>query len=410
MEMETKTGAAGEDPLARSRQSLQKWMETRQFKGYDPFDILNSPLLAGRWARRFPFNILLVQAGKRYGSLWLRRLLRVPQSVNPKTLGLVLAAYCDLSRCGEDTADRANSIIAILSRCRSPREDQFCWGYNWDYYSLRGSEMPAFFPNAIATVFCATALLDAAAVFHSHEAGDMAKSAARFLATRLNRAVESNDQLCFSYTPNDRTRIYNSSLLVGAFLAHASRTFAIPDYLDLARRSMAYGAAQQRPDGSWFYGAGKRQRWIDGFHTGYNLGALLDYRNACGDRTFDDAMQRGYQFYKNNFFQPDRTPKYFYRNVYPVDIHSCAQAILTFCDFWDEDREAPALAVQSAQYCVQNMQSEEGFFFYQRHKLRANRTPYMRWGQAWMLHALARLQAKLYLSRKHEPGKNIVRA
>lgn len=62
--------------------------------------------------------------------------------------------------------------------------------------------------------------------------------------TRLNRSVESKDQLCFSYTPNDRTRIYNSSLLTGAFLARASQTFSNSDFLDLARRSLRYGVEQ----------------------------------------------------------------------------------------------------------------------------------------------------------------------
>ncbi len=389
------------ESLQQARVDLQRWMETRQFKGHDPFDLLNSPRLAGRWPHRFPFNILLIQAGKRLGSLPLRQWLRVPGSVNPKTLGLALSAYCDLNRCGEDNIAQAESVILLLARWRSPREDEFCWGYDWDYYSLRGSVMPAHFPNAVATVFCARALLDAAKQFHSRAAEEMALSAARFLATRLNHSFATKDLLCFSYTPNDRTRIYNSSLLTGAFLARAGQSIGNRNYLDLAQRSMRYAVEQQQPDGSWYYGAGRRQRWIDQFHTGYNLDALLDYRNATTDRSFDSAMQRGYQFYKNNFFLPDMTPKYFSRRVYPVDIHSCAQAILTFCDFWDEDSEAPSLAIRSAQYCLRNMRSDSRSFFYQRHRFRTDRTPYMRWGQAWMLHALARLESRMHARETH---------
>jgi hypothetical protein len=40
---------------------------------------------------------------------------------------------------------------------------------------------------------------------------------------------------------------------------------------------------------------------------------------------------------------------------------------------------------------MKNMRSPDGSFFYQRHRLATNRTPYMRWGQAWMFRALARL-------------------
>ena len=32
-----------------------------------------------------------------------------------------------------------------------------------------------------------------------------------------------------------------------------------------------------------------------------------------------------------------------------------------------------------------------GFFYYQKRRLYTARTPYMRWSQAWMMYALARL-------------------
>jgi hypothetical protein len=40
---------------------------------------------------------------------------------------------------------------------------------------------------------------------------------------------------------------------------------------------------------------------------------------------------------------------------------------------------------------MKNMAAADGSFYYQRHRLWTNRVPYMRWGQAWMLRALAKL-------------------
>ena len=40
---------------------------------------------------------------------------------------------------------------------------------------------------------------------------------------------------------------------------------------------------------------------------------------------------------------------------------------------------------------MRNMAAPDGSFYFQRHRLWTNRTAYMRWGQAWMLQALARL-------------------
>ena len=42
------------------------------------------------------------------------------------------------------------------------------------------------------------------------------------------------------------------------------------------------------------------------------------------------------------------------------------------------------------------MAAADGSFYYQRHRLWTNRTPYMRWGQAWMLRALAKLLLASY--------------
>jgi hypothetical protein len=46
-------------------------------------------------------------------------------------------------------------------------------------------------------------------------------------------------------------------------------------------------------------------------------------------------------------------------------------------------------------WTVREMQDpEEGFFYYRKGRLFTNRTPFMRWGQAWMLLALATVRAK----------------
>ena len=212
----------------------------------------------------------------------------------------------------------------------------------------------------------------------------------RFLIQRLNRPVDTPEYLCFSYTPRDRTCVYNASVLTAALLACLA-----PDdreYFGVARRAMNYLVAEQQADGGWYYGPALRHRWIDGFHTGYNLSALLNYRRSTGDRSFDDALELGYRYYISDLFLHDGTPKYFHNSAYPIDIHSCSQAILTFCDFAEEDETARDYAFTVARWTLKNMRNDDGAFFFQRHRFWTNRTPYMRWGQAWMLHALARLK------------------
>jgi hypothetical protein len=363
--------------LSEAINALRSWIESRQFEGYEPFDLLNSPYLRGPWARSTLPGILLIQAGKRFAGLRLRRVLKVPPSRNPKALGLCLWAYCDLAQCGYDVGEVAAWLKSELIRLRSPQESDYSWGYDWDYVSLRGSRLLAFSPNVIATYFCASAMLRMSEVFRDQEAREIAESAARFMVSRLNRSLESEAQVCFSYSPNDRTLIYNSSALAAVFLARIG-------LMTLARKAMVFLTEHQLPSGGWYYGQRRRQRWIDSFHTSYNVCALLDYQQITGDRTFEAAMLRGHCYYETTFFSADGAPKYFHNRTFPIDIHTCSQAILHFTAFSAMDR-----AWQTLGWTLKNMGAPDGSFYYQRHRFSTNRTPYMRWGQAWMLRALA---------------------
>jgi hypothetical protein len=371
-------------------QALRTWIESRQFEGYEPFDLLNSPYLAGAWARKALPGIILIQAGKRFAGQRLRRLLKVPPSRNPKALGLCLSAYCDLARSGCDVSAQAIWLKNELMRLRSPDESEFCWGYDWDFLSLRGPRLPAFSANCIASYFCATAMLEMSEVFGDPEARAIGESVACFMASRLQRSFESEDEVCFSYTPNGKTWIYNSSALVGVLLARAGRLLGNTTYLSLARKAMVFLEKGQLETGAWYYGQLRRQRWIDSFHTSYNVCALLDYQRITGDSTFEPAMLKGHRYYQAAFIQ-EESPKYFHNRRFPIDIHACAQAILHFAAFAAIDPAALERAWMTFRWTAANMAAPDGSFYYQRHRLWTNRTPYMRWGQAWMFRALARL-------------------
>jgi hypothetical protein len=379
--------------LVEAIQALRTWIESRQFKGYEPFDLLNSPYLSGAWTRKTLPAVFLIQTGKRFTGLRFRQFLKVPPSRNPKALGLCLSAYCDLARSGCGVSAEAVWLKNELIRLRSPHESDYCWGYDWDYLSLRGTRLPAFSPNSIASYFCATAMLEMSEVFGDLEAREIAESVAHFMASRLNRSFESRNAICFSYTPNDKTLIYNSSALVGVFLARAGRLRDNDAYLSLARKAMVFLKRGQLEAGGWYYGRLRRQHWIDGFHTSYNVCALLDYQQITGDRSFKDAMLLGHRYYKANFFTDDGAPKYFNNRTFPIDIHACSQAILHFTAFSSIDPQALGLAWKTFHWTMRNMAAPDGAFYYQRHRYWTNRALYMRWGQAWMLRALAKLMS-----------------
>jgi hypothetical protein len=154
---------------------------------------------------------------------------------------------------------------------------------------------------------------------------------------------------------------------------------------------MTYTANCQRPDGSWYYGEKENLHWVDNFHTAYVLDCFHHYRQR-GDDRFNDAMMRGYRYWKEKFFLSDGTPKYYHSKTLPIDIQCCSQAIDTLVLFRKEDPDSLTLALKVAEWTIAHMQDRSGYFYYRRYSsLLVNKTPTLHWGQATMFCALAGL-------------------
>ena len=74
-------------------------------------------------------------------------------------------------------------------------------------------------PTVVPTAFAARAFIEAAYAFKDDEYLKTARSVCDFLLYDLPRIVESDTELCFSYSPNSHTRIFNASLLAAEVLA-----------------------------------------------------------------------------------------------------------------------------------------------------------------------------------------------
>jgi hypothetical protein len=107
-------------------------------------------------------------------------------------------------------------------------------------------------------------------------------------------------------------------------------------------------------------------------------------------------MTRGYTYWKDTFFLPDGTPRYYNHKTLPIDIQCCSQAIDTLVFFAEQDPTSLVLAEKVAAWTIDHMQDRTGYFYYRRYSRRlVNRTPTLHWGQATMLCALANLSKSL---------------
>jgi hypothetical protein len=383
-----------DDSIEQAFDDLLAWCQRREFAGYDPFDALNSrlfhstPFRHSRTAR-----LVWTQALKR-SPLNLRPLALVPPQKNSKGLALfALAALSNYRRLKTIEAEtEARALLDELWEMRVPDYSGAAWGYNFPWQS-RNFFAPQGTPMIVPTAFAARALIEANNAFNDDNYLKLARSSCDFIVKDLKRTVESDEEVCFSYSPLDNTKIFNASLLAAETLSTVGALTGETEICDLAVRAARYVVRRQGEDGSWAYGAEAGQQWVDSFHTAYLLLSLSRIMKGSPSDAIDlkPALERGYEFWRERFFLADGWPKYYHDALYPVDAHAAATAIITLLELRELDRGAVPLAEKVAAWSIRNLRNRHGFFYYQRRRFYTVRTPYMRWTQGWMLYALARL-------------------
>lgn len=371
---------------------LLAWCRAHDFAGHDPFDALNSRLFqATPLARSRDARLIWTQLVKR-SPLDVRALARVPAERNAK--GIALFALAELARVRRgEAAGQAKELLAALLAMKLEGYSGAAWGYNFDWQS-RNFFAPRGMATIVPTAFAARALVEGLHDLQDFQDDGLrvATSVCDFILKDLPRTVENEKEICFSYAPGTDTRIFNASLLAAEVLASVGRLTKEEELVDVAKRAARYVVNNQRPDGSWTYGVEAQQSWIDNFHTAYilfSLQRIIDATQSASE--FQPALERGYQYWKRNFFLADGWPKYYHDQLYPADAHAAASAIVTFLECRRLDDEAVSLARRVASWTIEHLRDSRGFFYYQRRRFFTVRKPYMRWTQAWMLYALSRL-------------------
>ncbi len=385
-----------------SLSSLKSYCESEQFKGWDPYDGLNSKVFqALPFLKNSALCRLAVIQGFKRSPINFRKIAMVPKEYNAKGIGLFLQGYCNLYKavCGNQQLqdafgtqaqlmDKINELAELLISLRSKGYSGACWGYNFDWQARRLFLFPKYTPTVVATCFCATALMDAYEVTGNKKYLDIALSSADFVIKDLHRTDFKNGFL-FSYSPlpgNDT--VFNASLLGIKLLACCYHYTGDEEFKSLAEASVKACCEAQSEDGSWVYGMLPVQSWIDSFHTGYNLDALAAYEEMTGDTTYHSNIEKGFEFYIKNFFEPDGCPKYYHDSKYPIDIHCPGQLFVTLERLHKFD-ECRFLAENVLNWTVGHMQDKKGYFYYQLKQGMNSKIPYMRWSNAFMFNALS---------------------
>ena len=375
----------------KSYTKLIKYCEKENFKGWDPYDGLNSPIIKKTFLGKSRFiRLAWIQLFKR-NPINLRPLVGIKKEYNPKGLALFIIGYHRqyTKTTDKKALEKIVFLADVLLEMKSDGYSGACWGYNFDWQA-RAFFQPEKTPTIVPTAYATEALLLAYDATKNKTYLDIALSVKDFILNDLNRTYDDKGNYSISYSPLDNTTVYNAGLLAAKTLTLLYAHTKEEALYESARKIIYYVVDKQNPDGSWAYSPLYHHQWIDNFHTGFNLECIDLFMKMFDDKSLYPAYKNGLDYYLDNFFTNKGESKFFNDKLFPIDAHAPAQ-LLAFLVKSNEIKKHQGLANKVTNWTINNMQSEKGFYYYQKRKFFTNKTPYMRWVQAWMFYGLSLL-------------------
>ncbi|WP_299119769.1 delta-aminolevulinic acid dehydratase [uncultured Winogradskyella sp.] len=384
--------------IASNFKRLKSYCEAENFKGWDPYDGMNSKVFQALPLKHWDLARLAWIQGFKRSPINFRKILLVPKEHNTKGVSLFLLGYCRLYQLAkngndefgtkEEILQRINELSDLLLTLRSKGYSGSAWGYNFDWQARRLFLFKKHTPTVVATCFCVEALLESYEITKDERVLKETLTAADFVVNDLSRTKHQRG-IIFSYSVEDgNNTVINASLLGAKILSYSYKYTKSQEHLELAKKAVSAACDLQNEDGSWIYGLLTVQSWIDSFHTGFNLDAIETYQQNTGDQSFQIYLDKGLKYYLENFFEADGMPKYYHDKTFPIDIHCPAQVIVTLSKM-KAFQANEALLSKVLQWTINNMQHKKGYFYYQYRKGMSSKISYMRWSNAFMFNAMA---------------------
>jgi rhamnogalacturonyl hydrolase YesR len=317
-------------------------------------------------------------------------------------MGLFLSAYSKLGNVlGPDDCNFAIDHCANwLMENSGQGYPGISWGYPFDWQSK--VFVPKNTPSIVVTSTVGEGFFDAYRLTGKKDYLGIAERVGNFIIEGLNRTPATDKTFCFSYTPLDQMCIHNANLMGAAFLLKIGNEIGNDKWMDVALLAAQYSLDRQNTDGSLYYASqdtGNERKHRDIYHSGFEIRAIYQFWNLTQDLRFKESLDRYLQFYAAAYIRSDdgAPVRDEFATTQVFDIHGCAEAILCPASLLTDYPELKEQLLGAYQWSLAHMKNRDGSWAYAiDSKGNVDRTPYVRWGQAWMLRALAELSSKTH--------------
>jgi hypothetical protein len=388
---------------------LEKNISNCDYIGFDPYDIKGSSFYI--WALSLPrfgfirnlFRKLVLApliVGESIFPNFFRWAFKVRSSRNAKGIGLITRGYLNLYKKSNNEIwlKKAISLLNWLEENKNKNYEFNCWGYPFDWFS-GGGLVPANTPAAVVCSSAFDAFWDAWLIIGDHRYLDACKSICNFFLNNLNISYESEESICFSYTPLDNLQVQNINLMISDCLLRVGYALNDASLIDVGKKAANFALQEQNADGSLFY-YGRSQNYIDPgridhYHSGFEMRSLHGIWKTTLDPIYRNALKKYYKYYTSNLLKSDGGlvfPLMYPGKEYPINIHSYAEAILLNSTLSNLFPEAAKFVDLIIPVFLRRMKKPNGDFRYMINKIGPlyfkSNISYMRWGQAWTFLAL----------------------
>ncbi len=288
---------------------------------------------------------------------------------------------------------RAQHFLDILEQTRCPGYENYCWGYPFNWKTLRGTIRQG--TPLITTV---PYVYEAFKQAYQRDGNDRFRQIMRSIAEHAVKDYQDVDtsastSTC-SYTPDprDSVRVINANAYRAFLLTSAAVDFSEDRYRKIAERNLNFVIESQNSDGSWYYATDGQRHFIDHFHTCFVLKALSKIGGLTGDSQCAAAIERGVEYYVTHLFDERGLPKPFSQPprliVYRRELYDYAECMNLATLLRGRFPKLDSILLTVVDDVLSRWQKPDGSFRSRRLLIGWDNTPMHRWAQSQMFRSL----------------------